>query len=101
MLIRLVEGILQQPHIGRLHGPEHGLELRVAQAGLRRRTLHGSAPPAHVDDADHAHSRVGLEAVRGEAVVDGLEEAEIAREADAGGGIVAGAQLEHVDCGGE
>lgn len=99
MLIRLIEGVLQQAHVRRLHGPKHGLQLRIPQPGPRRRG--GRAPAAHVDDADHAHARVGLEAVGGEAVVDGLQQAEVAGEADARDGVVLGAQLEDVDGRGE
>lgn len=104
MLVRVVEGVLQEMHIGVLHGAEHGLELRVAQAGAHAAGASSravDAAAAHVDDADHADARVGLEAVRGEAVVDGVQQAEVAREADARDGVVLGAQVENVDGGGE
>lgn len=40
MLIRLIKGVLQQSHIRRLHGAEHGLHVPLAQAHHRSR-----APP--------------------------------------------------------
>lgn len=106
MLVRVVERVLQQPYVRPLHRPEHRLQLGVPQPALlrpRRVTEGGGvdAAAAHVDDADEADARVGLEAVGGEAVIDGLEEAELAREAHARGGVCAGAQVEDVDGGGE
>ena len=106
MLVRVVERILQQPYVRPLHRAEHRLELGIPQPALLRprRVTEGrriDAAAAHVDDADEADACVGLEAVGGEAVVDGLEEAKLAREADARGGVCAGAQVEDVDGGGE
>lgn len=101
----------------RRRGTRQGRGTAASARGRRRRSRHGGAaaspqgsssaradaaaarldaPPAHVDDADHAHARVGLEAVRREAVVDGVQQAKVAR-----GGAVLGAQVEDVDGGGE
>lgn len=102
MLIRVVERVLEQAYVRTLHRTEHGLELGVPQPLPRspgRRRV--DAPPPHVYDADEPHACVGLEAVGGEAVVDGLEEAKVARQADAGDGVALGAEVEDVDGGGE
>lgn len=102
MLIRLVKGVLQQPHVGALHGAKHGLQLRLTQAGGGLPPARGVYPPAaHVDDAHHPHARVGLVPVRGEPVVDGVEQADVAGEPDARRGVCLGAELEDVDCRGE
>lgn len=102
MLVGLEERVLQQPHVGGLHGAEHGLQLGLPQPPAGDEAGAGvDAAAAHVDDADHAHARVGLEAVGGEAVVDGMQQAEVAGEADVADGVVLGAQFEDVDGGGE
>lgn len=101
VLVRVVEGVLQQPHVGVLHGAEHGLELRVPQPLLGRGGRRVHEAPAHVHDTHEADPRVGLEAVGGEAVVDGLQEAVLAREPTARYGVVSGTELKHVDRGGE
>lgn len=102
MLIRYEERVLAQPHPRVLHGAEHRLELRIPQAASRG-ALGGAVDPptAGVDDAHEAHPCVGLEAVDGEAVVHGVEEADVTREADVGGGVLAGAEFEDVDRGGQ
>ena len=55
------------------------------------------AAAAHVDDDDKLDARVGLVAVGGQALVDGVQQAKVAAEAYSAGGIVAGAQLKDVE----
>lgn len=126
MLVRIVKRILQQPHIRALHRPKHRLDLRIPQSRAhaphrrsrrrRRGRSRGScrssrrattlscdaatssldASSAHVHYADHPHAGVGLEAIRREAVVDGVQEAKVARRS---AGF--GSQVEDVDCRGQ
>lgn len=114
MLVRIVKGILQQADIGIMHGAKHRPELRVAQPRTHDPRSSGAAAaavwsssccastsadasPAHVDDADESHARVGLVAVGGETVVDGVQQAQVAREPDPRGCVVLGPQLEDVN----
>lgn len=152
MLVRLIEGILQQAHVRSLHGAEHGLHVPLAQAHHRSRapprrrgrpvtTTRGplvgsviggggcvvgagrrdprqrgaidpSAPRVH--DHDELDARVGLVAVGGEALVDGVQEAVVARQratttsrgtapssSPSADGRVLGAQVEDVQGRGE
>lgn len=96
-------------YISGLHSLEHGPHLALPQTSRRARDplvpairqtrRHGTihAPAAHVDYHDESGARVGLEAVSGEAVVDGVEEAKVTCETDARGGILAGAELKDVE----
>lgn len=111
MLVRLKKRILGQTNIRGLHGLEDGPQFALAQP--RRRAgeplvapvgSDGSivdAPAAHVDNHDKAGARVGLEAVGGQAVVDGVQQAKVTRQAGPGGGVLARAQLEDVERAGE
>jgi hypothetical protein len=102
MLIRVIERILQQSDISALHSPKHRFELSIPQPlppSPDSRSI--DAPPAHVHHADEAHARVGLEAIGGETVVDGLEQTKVAGQADARDGVALGAEVEDVDGGGE
>ena len=102
MLVRIIERVLQQSDVRALHGPEDGFELGISQTLPPGPNSGGvDAPPAHVHHADEAHTRVRLEAVGSEAVVDGLEQAKVAGQADARNGVALGAQVEDVDGGGE
>lgn len=65
-----------------LHSAEDRLKLGVAQArsGAPTRSYRSvaiNATAAHIDDTDHANARIGLEAVGSEAVVDGVQQAEV------------------------
>jgi hypothetical protein len=60
-----------------LHSAKDGFELSIAQTRSRAPTRsYGSVAinttAAHINDANHANARIGLEAVGGEAVVDGV-----------------------------
>lgn len=98
-LLRLIEGILQQPHICRAHRPKDYLQITLLEAhGARLQA--SDAPPAHVDHHDELDPRVGLEPVRGEAFVDGVQQAVVAREVGSRGGVL-GAQVKDIEGGRE
>lgn len=105
MLVRVVEGVLQQPHVRRLHGAEHDAQLRLPKtdaapharagsptshrAGSTGTTTRRQTTP-HVDHGDEPHARVRLEAVRGEPLVDRVQQPEVAGHY---GGAAAGKRL--------
>ena len=78
--------------LAQAHGRGAGALLLVHQAG------HGAIDPApaHVHDDDELGARIGLEAVGGETLVDGVQEPVIAAQADPARGVVLGAELEDV-----
>ncbi|KAK9426128.1 hypothetical protein SUNI508_12582 [Seiridium unicorne] len=114
-LVRVIEGVLQQPDVRRLHGPKHDLQLPLAESHPSSRRRPGLASPcrraafpdgvqgpaAHVDYGNELDARVGLPPVRGQPVVDGVQEAEVAAEKRARGGRVALSRGEYVEGTGE
>lgn len=124
MFIRVIEWVLQQPHVRRLHRAKHDLQIALLQPHNRHsapprrkpfvllRVLRRhqpqrgavNAPSSHVHHRNEAHAGVCLEAVRGEALVDGVQQAVVAREhgrGGRGGGGLLSAQVEDVESRGE
>lgn len=119
-LVGLEEGVLKQADIRILNGPEHDLELGLAKPDARGHGGSGSgrgrgsdrrntgtglpaqdgrvdSPPAHVHHDYDLDPRVRLEAVGGEALVDGVQEPHLAGEAGSGPRCMPGAELEDVE----
>ena len=92
MLVRAVEGVLQQLDVGRLQRAERRAQFALfdAQAGA----LDAGAAP-HVEHDGEAGARARLPAPHAQALVDGVQQAEVLVDAAA----VAPAQREYVERG--
>jgi hypothetical protein len=85
VLVRIVERVLQQLDVGGLHGLEDRLHLALPEAdhGSGSTTFAscdsgiGSASP-HIDHDHETSAGVRFEAVNSEALVDGVQEAQVA-----------------------
>lgn len=93
VLVRVVERILQQPDIRSLHSAKHNAQLRLPKTNTASNNPRGPSPSPssghaapHIDYGDELDARVRLEAVRGQALVHGMQEAEIAAENGGRGG---------------
>ena len=123
MLIRIVEWILQQLHIGSLHRPKHlyarqhlhlfpemnhqrnthqfHLSFSQSRNLTTSRSFVAQNPTPHVHDSYEPHSSVGLKSVGGEPLVDRVKQPEVAREPAARADVGFGARFKYIEGAGE
>lgn len=110
VVVGLVERVLQEPRVGRLHGAEDDLQLAVAQASHAGRDAAGGRGPAlglrvgllrrsalHVHHGHELDAGVGLEAVQRQPLVQCLQEAQVPRQSRACGRVGARARLKDIE----